>query len=281
MKKNVFILCYLFLLCGCSDKPLVDKVKLLNIPSIKKTNLTIYHSSNCEIKAQKTQQEWLKCLAYFKTKLNLDIGEVNLALLDETDFKKLSSLPYPYGFPFVRGNPPVAFLPAASQGIVAIETRKVLQLLDTASVNQMTLQGFDQNTAVDKSVDLIGFHELGHLFSEKMNIQTKLTDDELLWLKEWVATYFAYCYLYENDLQAAKLWVLTSKSVVQSWTPETVELKMMYKFRKDAKVYGWYQSKLIIMASEIYAKHQLALLEVLAKEGEQSKMAEKFVELTK
>ena len=108
----------------------------------------------------------------------------------------------PYGLPFVTGNPPIVFLPATSDGIVAVQSRPSFEKLPSETSRKLKEMGYGINTAIDKSVDLICFHELGHLYSAKLGIQTKI--EKIIWLKEFLATYLAYSYLVKNEPQAAE-----------------------------------------------------------------------------
>lgn len=223
MKTFFLFLCFsLFIII--SEAQILDKVKTLNVSYAKGTYIPTYYSSDYGTKALQLQASLEKCVKYFHSTLHINIDSLYLTVFDDSDFKELN-ISKPYGLPFVDGIPPVVFLPANSSGIVAMQTKSLLVHLNEKNILEET--GYDFTGAIDKSVDMIGFHELGHLYSNKMGIQQKLYN--IFWLKEFVANYFAYSYLYRNEPLSDHLWTMMSDAIVKSWSPENQRLEEMEK----------------------------------------------------
>ncbi|MGC2236255.1 MAG: hypothetical protein WA584_08845 [Pyrinomonadaceae bacterium] len=264
--KKIVLFFILIAFCAAAKAQSVEVVKALNTPSLEGKTISVFYSSNYRERATNLQAALEKSNAYFKKKLGIEIKPLYLTVFDAVDYKKLRAA-QPYGLPFATGNPPVVFLPATSDGIVAAQSRPLLEKLPPETSLEIKELGYDINSAIDKSVDSIGFHELGHIYSLKLGIQPKM--QEVFWMKEFTATYLAYAYMMKNEPKSARLWRLLSGAIVNSWKPAEPSLREMGKVSiTNPQAYSWYQAKIVLKAAEVYEKQQLKFIKHLKKFAE-------------
>lgn len=264
--KKVILFFALFAFCATVKAQSVESVKALNTPSLEGKTISVFYSSNYRERAANLQSALEKSNSYFKKKLGIEIKPLYLTVFDAGDYKKLRAA-QPYGLPFATGNPPIVFLPATSDGIVAAQSRPLLERLPPETSLEIKSLGYDINSAIDKSVDSIGFHELGHIYSLKLGIQPKM--QEVFWMKEFTATYLAYAYMMKNEPKSARLWHLLSGAIVNSWKPAEPGLREMGKVGiTNPQAYSWYQAKIVLKVAEVYEKQQLKFIKRLKKFAE-------------
>jgi hypothetical protein len=261
--KKILLLVALIVFCSIAKAQNLESVKALNTPSLSGQTVSVFYSDKYRERAVKLQAALEKGNSYFKEKLSVENNLLYLTVFDADDYKKLRAM-QPYGLPFVTGNPPIVFLPATSDGAVAMQSRPLFENLPPEISRKLKEMGYDIKTAIDTSVDLIGFHELGHLYALKLGIHTKIA--KVFWLKEFLATYLAYSYLVKNEPKSAELWRLMSGVLVNSWKPDNQSLREMEKVSfSDPKAYSWYQSKIVLKTVDVYKSQKLNFVKRLKK----------------
>jgi hypothetical protein len=105
-------------------------------------------------------------------------------------------------------------------------------------------------------VDLIGFHELGHLLVHPYGIATASP-----WLNEFLSTYFSYAFMSTNYPHLADMYMAFAvfPSSYQPGYTSLAEFDEHY-IRVGFENYGWYQGIFAAKASEVFAHRGLGFL---------------------
>ena len=117
---------------------------------------------------------------------------------------------------------------------------------------------FEKATAIFLG-DLLGFHEIGHLYSFAYGVDTWPKDK---WLCEFIATYLAYSFLMENRPRLAVLWEVMCDANVQGHMPEHTTLADFERLYIGVGMdnYGWYQGRFQQRIGEVYKKSGISFL---------------------
>lgn len=243
-------------LCGrlvaqSDDANLLDQVANHGLARLD-NQVETYYSAGAKARAIKLEAAISDMIAYYRQKLSIETP-VYLAVLDSADWKALSESPY--GLPNVNGPPPVVFMPATSGGLAfqlvlgrreAIPTEILSRFLKE---NSMTFE-----EVADGFVDVIGYHELGHVLCWEYGI-----DVPTHWLNELMASYFAYAFIYERLPEARSIFDLCGRpSKVRPKNTTLEDLERLYAAVDD---YGWYQGMFEARIKEIYPKIGLQFIE--------------------
>jgi hypothetical protein len=99
-------------------------------------------------------------------------------------------------------------------------------------------------------VDIIGLHEIGHVQNGAMGIDTKQS-----WFNEFMASYFAYAYMQNNDTSLAVIWDVFTHTGFESFSPTHVSLDVFNKlyFGVGVENYGWFQNAFQERIRDVYA----------------------------
>ena len=224
------------------------KVQNLNTPKIHK-KITVYYSSGHEARARAVQPLIEDAMEFYDRKLRLK-SDLAVALLDRADWEKITQIPY--GLPWFSDPPHVAFLPATSDGVVATDTIRKKSTMPVAAIKELERLGFDYEQATDKTVELIGLHELGHVYGQLLGFKTGQPNK---WFGEFFASYFAYTYLSAKQPKLARVFeIMTSERAEITPTPRYTSLEDFEKLYAGVGPdnYGWYQGKFMGRVVEVH-----------------------------
>jgi hypothetical protein len=107
-------------------------------------------------------------------------------------------------------------------------------------------------------VDVIGFHELGHVYSRAYELATHRK-----WSNEMAASYFAYAYMDAKHPELRAVFEGVTQTSVDTVDPRFTSFEDFERIYTGvgAENYGWYQAMFIKRISAIYPEHGLSFLE--------------------
>jgi hypothetical protein len=194
---------------------------------------------------------------YFQGRLGVQ-ADVVLALLDSTGWTDVTG--EPYGIAMVIGKPRVIFMPATSDN----PTFGLIRARQEA-IPPETLKLFLQDnhipfeSAVSQFVDLVGFHELGHVLTLNFGI-----DPHDHFLSEFLAGYWSYAYISERQAEWKRVFDLFGRpSKIRPQHTSLEDFERLYMRVDDP---GWYHGMFEAHIREIYPKLGLGLLSDVRKE---------------
>jgi hypothetical protein len=248
-------LCSVFTL-SAQEANFLPRMKELGLQKID-GKIPAYYSAGHKEHAERLQSRIEDMNTYFQAHLDVQ-ANVILALLDSKDWTDVTG--EPYGIAMVIGNPRVIFMPATSDNptFALVRARK-------ESIPPETLRLFLRDNqisfefAVGQFVDLVGFHELGHVLTLNFGI-----DPQGHFLSEFLASYWSYAYISERQPEWKRVFDLfgrPSKIRPQHTSPEDFE--KLYMGVDDP---GWYHGMFEAHIREIYPNLGLGFLSDLRKE---------------
>src|SRR5690606_18911481 len=113
----------------------------------------------------------------------------------------------------------------------------------------ITASGRTWEDASRRYVDLVGLHELGHVFAGAYGIRVQSK-----WFNEWLATYFCYAFLRAHRPLDAHLWEGILQGYVDAVQPEhrTLDAFEQIYFGVGARNYVWYQARFQQSVAQVY-----------------------------
>ncbi len=218
----------------------LEKIQNLNLENSIDT-ISIYFSSGAGRQADSVKSMLIKSSSFYETKFNVE-EKISLAVLNKTDWEKITSIPY--GLPFVSGPPFIVCIPADLNNSLAecIKRSVVKRKID----KKLKLTA---DEIVREFIDMIGFHELGHVYSKAYRI--KIPNK---WLDEFTATYFAYIFLAKNYSRQSKIWKEVCDVLVEETPHKKSSIEDFEKLYVKVGVenYAWYQAVFQLRAVEVY-----------------------------
>jgi hypothetical protein len=210
-----------------------------------------YYSAGHREHAEMLQSRIEEMNAFFQGRLGVQ-ANVTLAFLDSKGWTGVTG--DPYGIAMVVGNPRVIFMPASSDNPTfdLIRARK-------GSIPPETLRAFLQENqisfedAVSQFVDLVGFHELGHVLTLNYGI-----DPQDRVLSEFLASYWSYAYISERQPPWKRVFDLFGRpSKVRPQHTSLEDFDRLYMRVDDP---GWYHGMFEAHIRGIYPKFGLGFL---------------------
>ncbi|MEO7394695.1 MAG: acyl-CoA thioester hydrolase/BAAT C-terminal domain-containing protein [Chitinophagaceae bacterium] len=238
-----------------------QKVQELKIPSIKQIPI-VYYSPGYKKRGEEVSGLLAGARQFYEHKLQTKV-DFNAAVLTKSQWEQITRIPY--GIPFASDPPFVAFLPA-TDGILTTNIKQAKELATPAYLAQLKKLGYSFEEAERMGVDLIGLHEVGHIYSESLGIVSFPPTNK--WLSEFVATYFAYTYMREKHPKLAALWDVGTENGLASMPKQKyTSLQDFEKLYSDVgpENYGWFQSKFSQLAKQIYEAKGFSFIETLRK----------------
>jgi hypothetical protein len=234
----------------------LEMIIKLGLPKLE-GRFPTYYSKGARDKAEKLETAFVDMNAFFKEKLGIQTHGV-LAVLNPDDWSKVSS--WPYGMPHLEGEQTVIFMPASSGGMAyqMMVSRKESIPADMLKKHCETYQTTFEEVA-DTFVDLIGFHELGHVLCAEYRI-----DPRSSWFSEFVASYFAYSFLSERQPEWKGVFDLLGRP--SSTRPKNTTLTDFDLLYTGVDDYGWYQGSFETRIRELYPKMGLQFLKELQRQ---------------
>lgn len=200
-----------------------------------------------------------KAIEYYDEKLGVNIP-VTLVLFTAEEDRKLSILSnqprsYNHFLPFVNtGSPNVMCLPVGRGS--ALDS--LIQAVSKKSPALKKLK-LSSNEISDRFIALVGFHELGHIYMNELEINQPFG-----WYGEMMANYIAYAFLKETSSADAKLWELMNEAFVTYLKPGN-SLLLGEMGRSGVESYVWMQGNLTLKADEVYQSQGLHFLQQLQR----------------
>ncbi len=259
----VFFTIFLVIPVQAQDLELHPKLRNLSLSNLK-GEVQVYYSDGYAERAAYFQSLVEPASHFFKKPDILGINvQLHLAVLGPEDWAKYTKLPY--GIAHIKIDPPTAILAASADNVIA---KGIIAEKDRTS--KITLKLLDElDIPFDKAAatftDLIGFHEMGHIYAHYYGCEVPWPEQK--WLGEFVATYLAYSYMEENQPKLARLWnTMTDQFALSSEVKHTTlaDFEKLY-LGVGGNNYRWYQAIFHQKVAEIYAKSGISFVHALKK----------------
>jgi len=246
---------------GCSgeEESVQDQIPALTLSMIREAgvdslqgDVTTYFSPNYRERATELQTMIDEAMGFFEDSLHLR-RDVILVVLSPENWLKLT--PLPYGIPFASEEASAIVL-AAEDGMVTDVFLSLFPLYPEERIDIIKSAGFSFDDAVRKKVELIGFHELGHLLVRPYGIATSSP-----WLNEFLATYFSYSFMRTKYPHLADMYMAFAV-FPSSYQPGYTSLDEFDKYYTGVgfENYGWYQGIFAEKIAEVFAHRGLGFL---------------------
>lgn len=206
----------------------------LQLDTLRGKIQTLYTKGH-KLRAQTIQSLVEHCVAFYEQKLPKIKFTVQLVILDKTDWNKLAIYP-PYGMP---NN-----VPKMNRIFIAADKKAVGKLFgqtDTLPDNELS------------DFDYIVLHELGHNFFLRLNN----TDTKKSWANEFLASYFAICYL--KDSKSKKGLPQIDQTNFQPQHKTLEDFDNLYS-EINPQNYAWYQGKFQELGYKLYTRFGITLI---------------------
>jgi hypothetical protein len=212
--------------------------------------VSVYFTPGSGDRAAKLQQMLEEGARFFADSLQLR-AEINLAVLTESDWAALT--PVPYGIPFFSAPASIIFLPATLDGPIPTDYLTHRPNYSAASLEKIRASGRSFEEGARTTVDLIGLHELGHLYTRAFGIRPPSP-----WVSEFLATYFAYAFLRRQHPELASLWdgIVPLPASVQPQHTSLADFDRLY-FGVGPQNYFWYQGTFAAKVTEVFSERGL------------------------
>jgi hypothetical protein len=251
------------LLAACASAPVADPSGGLTLATLEALGLEArpgdvptYYSPGFDERARTLQRLVEEGQRFFADSLGLR-APVHLAVLSEADWSRIT--PTPYTVPFYSPGAKVIVLPATTAGIIVDDYLAARPRLPADRLRRIEAAGFSYEAGAHAMVDLIGYHELGHLYTPAYGIRTPGH-----WLNEFVATYFAYSFLRRARPDLAELWdgIVQPAPDARPAHTSLADFDRLY-FGVGPENYFWYQGIFAAKVSEVFDHHGLGFLPAL------------------
>jgi hypothetical protein len=220
-----------------------------------------YYSPGYRERAE-TLQAWLRDAdVFFRNRLRV-APDMSLAVLSPQHWALVSM--GPYGVPFVppltqadlSEAPRLVVMPAVPEQAVVTQIYSAAQAsLPPHAAAELAALGISYEDAVRQVLDLIGFHEVGHVYIAALGYHR---DNTARWLEELLATYAAYSYLDVTQPSAITVWDALSEALLDFVPPVSRSLddfNALYIQGLGPATYGWFQSH-FNLRSTVVLKHR-------------------------
>ena len=235
---TAFLLLFIFQFSFYSQS-LIEEIKSLHLEK-SEAGLTAYYSEGSYERAEEVKFRLKNSAEYFEKTFAIE-ENFSIAILNEEDWKKVSKIPY--GLPFVSGPPYIVVFPADLNNELG---NLVLESLAEENLDQKYT--ISNEEIAYRFISLIGFHELGHIYSKASGI-----DFPNKWTFEFAATYFAYLYLLDNSVESKNLWLDVAHILEEEISPTYTTLKDFEELyvRVGVENYAWYQVIFLERVAEV------------------------------
>ena len=235
---NIFFLLAIIL----HGQSALENVRSLELSSLE-NDIETYYSNGCEKEAENIVNLLGNAVTFFKDEFGID-QDFSIAILHSDDWLKISKLPY--GLPFVSGPPYVICFPGDAEnelGKIIIDAVSKTELEEKYSLSNQDI--------AEEFITLIGFHELGHIYSKEYGINFPNK-----WTFEFAATYLAYLYLSEHAPNKNEIWLDAAAALLKNIKPQHTSLQDFENLyvRVGVENYAWYQVVFLIRAAETAEK---------------------------
>lgn len=214
--------------------------------------MPVHYSARFRRRAEEVQALLREGARFFADSLGLQT-QVRVALLSEADWRRISQVPY--GMPYVQGG--VVFVPAAGDGAIADDFLRLEANASPAARAKVAETGVGFADNARRMTDLIGFHELGHVYTSAYGIAPHTR-----WFNEFLATYWAYAFLHRVRPPLARGWEAMLQAKLDAPAPAhtlLADFDSLY-IRVGPANYNWYQAAFALQAAEVFQAHGLGFL---------------------
>ncbi len=262
-------------------KTLLERVREATNNHSSTNKITVYYTPQYEKKAVELRSMLEDAVVYFDSNLKVKM-DFTLAVLDESQWNRVAETmqrrdvyllemdkpsgfelyKQPYGIPMSSTPPYIVFLPATADNILTKNILSAKQDVPQSLIREIESSGFTYKEAAAKMLDLIGFHEIGHQYSDSYGIHA--TNQ---WLREFLASYFAYAFLAKKYPKIARLYVALHETLIAGTKPKHTSLEDFNNLSTSvgAQNYGWYQAQLLRMVARVYKKKGLSFVAEMKK----------------
>jgi len=242
--------------------PLITRVRALQLvhrPGLLDLHFDPAHAEH----AQALSALVVEAMDWYREVLGIE-GRLTLAVLARGPWEALG-LQQPYGIPGVSGSgvagePPVIYMPATDDGLAATDALALAPRVHPSTLAGLRAAGYDYATAARRHVDVIGLHELGHVYTRRFGISAPN-----LWLDELLATFFAHAFLVARRPVLAALFGGVLQATIDAFVPvhrSLADFERLY-FRVGAANYVWYQAHFQQRAAALHQAQGLDALRAL------------------
>lgn len=245
-----------------SRPPLIERLQALGL-QVTPGRLALHHGAAQAARASALHTLLAEALDWTESTLGVG-GAFTLAVLDAAQWRALG-VDQPYGIPGVAGAgapgaPPVVFMPADDHGLAAQDALSLAPRVAPATLQRLRDAGHTWEDAAARHVDLIGLHELGHVFTRRYGIAPPN-----LWLDELLATAFAHAFMAGARPALLPLWSGAMQGYLDAVQPAHRTLQDFERlyFRVGSFNYVWYQAQFQQRVATLHAAQGLAALAAL------------------
>lgn len=238
---------------------------------MKLDNLHIYHSTGCGREARILGKVADDAYGYIASFFD-EKPEIELLVLNKSDWEERVSPNQPYGNPFMPDNrvyygvgPPESWIEPLTLLADGAPTELREELVSIAGPGPCTTR-----EAVEKifTLDLFSFtlvHELAHPFLAQNLVLPQLIEFkysfklDAFWLGEFLPQYIMYSYLQRRDGHSCEKWLTLMKSVFEGGKGRVTHTKLAEMGSNYRDMIGscveniyWYQAKLFMMSADLF-----------------------------
>ena len=239
-----------------------EKILELGLSSLN-GEVPVYFSEGYKKRAAYFQKLVVCASCFFKSPeiLGVDV-DLHVTVLDSADWARYTKLPY--GIAHIIPEPPTIILAGSADNVIVRNIRSKKDQVSGVTLELLGELDISYDEAAATFVDLIGFHELGHIYAHQYGCDTW---PDQKWLSEFVATYLAYAYMKEKQPKLAKLWkAINNQNAFSTKAKHTTlaDFETLY-LGVGTDNYGWYQAKFYQKVEEIYAESGISFVHELKK----------------
>jgi len=247
------------------DAAAQERVEALGLPSLS-GEVVAFYSEGYADRATYLQDLAVTAATFLQQEeaLGLELN-LTLAVLDAADWARLTKLPY--GISHILSDSPTAVLPASKENRLAAQYSAMKGSLPEEALARFAEIGVEFDDAAPMMVDLIGFHEIGHIYSREYGVWP--TEK---WLSEFTATYLAYAVMTEKKPQLAKVWDMMCEALAGQPGIEHTSLadfERLYIGVGGAN-YGWYQARFQQKVKRVYGEMGMSFMHRLRESMEKN-----------
>ncbi len=238
----------------------VDRLDELSLAQFQ-SGIPVYASLGSEQRGEELGALLAEAVDFYERELGVRL-ELALVVLNEEDWAAFT--PVPYGFPhYVSGTPDLAVLGALTANEAADDLRAREQFAPAADRARVEDLGYAWDEASGKVIDLVGLHELGHIYVRALGIEPHNR-----WFSEMLATYIGYAFMRLERPELAVLWDSVIGAVPSSPRPDHESLADFERLYVGVGTsnYTWYQGVFHLRAQEVFEHQGLDFLRRLGQE---------------
>jgi hypothetical protein len=232
-------------------RPMAEQIRALRLDSLAGP-LPVHYSPGFREHAAEVQAILREGAAFFADSLGLPTT-VRVALLGAAQWQRVTQVPY--GVPFVQGG--VVLIPATGDGVIAADFLALEAGASAAARAKVAESGVSFAENARRITDLIGYHELGHGYTNALGIRPHTR-----WFSELLAMYMAYAFLARMRPPLARGWEAMLQAKLEGPAPAHTSLADFERLyiRVGPENYVWYQAAFAQQAAEVFGVHGLGFV---------------------